>query len=469
MSIHIDTINALVAQNPWWTPGAIRETTRYQHRRDLFDTLRSRLLDESFRRATLMLGPKQVGKSVLLGQIVSALLEERLPPGNITYFDFDDDRIRGPIPEPVEIAAHLPTGSDPSLPRVLLLDEIHRTSTWSTWLKRVVDEDRRQPRSMFRILATDSAASVLRQGTLESGQGRWVEERIYGLTFTEYLRFLAVGEESEAEVFRRNPGELERYLSKGGFPEHVAAEPSDELRRWIREDIAEKAIRRDILAEGPGREGGERLDVDRLKRLFVYLAQDSGGIFTVTERARELELHRVTVSAWTQLLDDACLVHSLEPFAPSAPGHAPKASRRLRARPRIFASEHGMIPAFALAAQPMSQSAVRARVFEAVVLRHLLQVVRDRKDIRYWRSADDLEIDFVLHIGERLHAVEVTSSAQPDSRKLKRFEQGVATVGAHHATLVHGGTTEERVGTIRLLPLHRFLLQPGGLTQETGA
>lgn len=457
---------AVEAQNPWWAPGQTWLRTSHHLRREPFERLRRDLLDLELRRGILLLGPRQVGKSTLLHQIAESLLDEGWPPGNLTHFNFDDPRVRGLGPDVGMVEEQAPPVFDSDRPRVLLLDEVHLAREWAAWFKHAVDRDRRRPRSMLRIIATSSAASLLHRGSVDSGQGRWNDVQIFGLSFAEHLRFRALPEESEPLVLRRAPEELERYLAKGGFPEHVHLEPSEELRARLREDIAEKAIRKD-LASLAG-EGADRLDLERLKRLFVYMAQDSGSILNTAERARDLDARPTTVSGWLQLLVDACLLHRIEPYAPTASKSTglPKASSRLATKPKIHVSDHGLIPAFTLSAFPMAEQAVRARVAEAVVLRHLLPLVPSREDIRYFRRRDGLEIDFVFWRRKELHAVEVTSSTDLDGKKANRFQTAVDAIGADRGTVIYRGATEGRNGKLRLLPLHLFLLNPLALVED---
>lgn len=415
----------------------------------------------------MLLGPRQVGKSTLLHQIGESLLDQGWPAGNLTHFNFDDPRVRGLGPDVGMVEELVPSVIDPKQSRVLLLDEVHLAREWAAWFKDAIDRDRRKPRSMLRILATSSAASLLHRGSVDSGQGRWNDVQIFGLSFAEHLRFRALPEETGKQVLRRAPEEIERYLAKGGFPEHVHQEPSEELRARLREDIVEKAIRRD-LATLAG-EGADRLDLERLKRLFVYMAQDSGSILNMAERARDLDARPTTVSGWLQLLVDACLLHRIEPYAPPASKRSglPKASSRLATKPKIHVSDHGLIPAFTLSAFPMAELVVRSRVTEAVVLRHLLQLVPSREEIFYFRRRDGLEIDFVFWRRDQLHAVEVTSSTEIDGKKANRFVAAADAIHADRGTLIYRGASEGKSGKLRLLPLHLFLLNPFTLVEES--
>src|SRR3954466_1753714 len=150
-------------QNPWWRDAAVRRARGYPVQRDLGAEILRRILRVDDRRATLLLGPRQVGKTVLLLQVADALLEKGWPPQNLTYFDFSDERITGEISARDVVEAQ-PFGLSPDYPRVFLLDEIRGAASWDRWLKQAVDA------KVGRIVATDSAAGLLRAGAAESGQ-----------------------------------------------------------------------------------------------------------------------------------------------------------------------------------------------------------------------------------------------------------------------------------------------------------
>lgn len=124
-------------------------------------------------RALLIVGPRQVGKTVLLRQLADELLARGWPSANLSYFDFSDDRLIEEI-SAREIVAVTPAGLSSERPRIFLLDEISKATEWDTWLKQVVDKGRDQ------FIVTDSAASLLRQGTIALG----VQSRNWAAYFT---------------------------------------------------------------------------------------------------------------------------------------------------------------------------------------------------------------------------------------------------------------------------------------------
>jgi hypothetical protein len=437
-------------QNPWWTSPRARASAGYRTRRDAQVVVSRQIQRLEDRRAIALVGPRQVGKTVVLLQTLDELLDLGWPPGNLTYFDFSDPRLTVEV-LPVQVTAVVPPTVDPSLPRVLLFDEISRAVNWDLWLKSVVDQ------GGFRVGVTDSASSLLRSGGRESALGRWDEVRIEGLSFSEALRFLGgTGEPPEA-VFATHTDYFERYLLTGGFPEHFLnqaelPEARLEIARRLREDVVESAIYRDLARYGVAAES--------VKNLFVYLVETSGSIFNASQRAQDLQRDYRTVQHWLQLLEEAGLVATLPRFAA-------RPSRRLQGAgsPKVFASDHGLISA--VSAMDPSASPVRGRLFEAVAFRHLRDLARHPlRRLSYFRLKDDVEIDFVLEVEGRKVAVETTSARTVRPRKLAKVQRAAEALGADRLVLLHGGLSVERQGSSVSMPLPRFLLAPERILEE---
>jgi predicted AAA+ superfamily ATPase len=430
-------------QNPWWRDGAIRRARRYPVRRDLQPKILSRILHVDDRRAIVLLGPRQVGKTVLLLQLADDLLLRGWPAPNLTYFDFSDDRITGDVTAREVVEAE-PVGLDPDYPRVFLLDEIRSAPNWDLWLKQAVDA------RVGRIVATDSAARLLRDGSRESGQGRWDEIYMEGLTFREFIHLHGQPEEEVEVILRRTPNLHERYLALGGFPEYVLQEDFPEVRRRLRGDIAERAILRDLSGLG--------VDVERVKSLFVYLLQDSGAELNAEARARDLSADPRSVRDWVRLLSDTLLVSPLERFNRNA-------AAGLRSKSKLYAADPGLVMAFA--PLPVQDASVRGKAFEAAVYRHLRETARELEArLSYFRHGEDLEIDFVLEDQGGLVAIEVTSGLRVRADKLERLRQAAGKLGADRRLLIHGGVIEETAEGVETIPIQRFLLDPSSFLRE---
>jgi predicted AAA+ superfamily ATPase len=381
-----------------------------------------------------------VGKSTLLKQTVDDLLARGWPSANVTYFDFSDPRLSQGLGA-WEVAEVDPGALSADWPRALLFDEISRSTNWDLWLKQAVDQ------GGFRLVATDSAASLLRLGAQESGVGRWDELRMEGLTFPEFVSFNAGSDESASAALARQPDLLERYLALGGFPEHVWSESFGEVRERIRQDVAERTMG-DLLRFD--------VDVERARRLFVYLVQESGTILNIADRASDLGADPRPVKKWVELLETAALL------APLPQHTGGKASSRLRSRPKLYACDHGLVTAFAVA--PTDAAELRPKVFETVVFRHLREVASARRaELRYFRQNHSTEIDFVVDLEDRRVGVEVTSSRSKWQERLLRLERAGSEVKADRLVLVHGGLAEKEeppLSKVVPVPLVDFLIGP---------
>ncbi|MBI4231218.1 MAG: ATP-binding protein [Planctomycetes bacterium] len=440
-------INEVIGDfNPWWTNPNAYPPAR-PNRRDLFEDLYAHLARADEHRAIVLMGPRQVGKTTLLHQLGDSLLRGGVPRGNLTYFDFSDDRITEAV-SPRGIVDTVSSSLDKDKPRFFLFDEISRAQRWDAWLKQAVATPG------HRYLVTDSAASLLREGSTESGPGRWDEFHIEGLSFAEFLRLQAAPDEGLEEVLGKIPNALVRYLMGGGFPEHIGNDSPSEVRRRLRSDIADRAILRDLARR-------KVRDLGRIKDLFVYLVQDSGAILDVRARAEALQVGGEgadprSVLAWVRILEETRLLMPLEQRTGSPAGRLKR-----RAKPRVYAADHSLVWAFVASADPLTDPRDKGRIYEAVVFRHLRDVARAREGtLSYFRQDDDQEVDFILEALSARVAIEVTSSREPEERKKVRLREAGKAVKADRLVLIHDGFTNKEEKGILLIPLRDFLLDP---------
>jgi len=449
MAIPNDISAVLDDLNPWWRTPQVRPAAAWPVRRTVHRRLLDRLAQPDEWRAQVLLGPRQVGKTTLLRQLADDLLERGWPNRNLTYFDFEDFRLSRPVAAD-EIDELRPPGAEPDRPQIFLLDEVHQVPRWDPWLKRAVD------RRIGRIVVTDSAATLLRQAGRESGLGTWDEVILEGLTFREFAALnagprgsadgSAQGRKEAVDNLTGDSELLERYLALGGFPAHATSDDFPLVRDRLRNDTVDRAIRRDLE--------GRVADPEQVRRLFVYLVQQSGDEQNARARSDDLEVTPTTVSRWLDLLQDTFLIASLPRGATSD-----KAAARLRGHPKLYASDHGLVAAFA-EARP-DEGEVRSRIFEAVVYRHLREVARsEAAPLHYLRWANELEVDFVLETQREVVAVEVTHAVQPKPAKRRTLARAMERAGANRGVLIHGGLAAGPVDEVELVPLPRFLADP---------
>lgn len=449
----MDGLDTLRDQNRHWADPDRRFGRAFGFRRPHLELCLGHITQDGPQRALALIGPRHVGKTVLLWQVADELLDRGVDPRRVVYCNLADERWLDP-PSPrniVALAESLNAGSSSSF---ILLDEIQVFDKWHAWLKTAVDEGR------HRFLVTGSAASTLRQGARESGLGRWDEVPIEAFSFGE---FSALRSHATSAIAEHEPNAFERYLRSSGFPAHAFDESSARVRHRLREDIADRAIVRDLQRL--------RIDVDQARRLFLFLTENSGGILNSQERAKDLSVNRKSLSKWLDVLLDTRLVVSL-PATTTRQGSGPgKATRTLRGRPKIHAADHGIIYAFAPVPDPAMDPHFRGQMFEAIVFRHLREAQRAvRNDaqayarlgdvqLSYWRDRSG-EIDFVADTRGGRVAIEVTASAKGDREKLAKFRAAADRAGASRRVLICAGFGADRSGEIEILPIEEFVHRP---------
>lgn len=392
----------------------------------------------------------------MLLQAADDLLDQGLPPANLTYFDFSDDRLTDPLTCRQVAELRVP-GIREDRPRVLLLDEVgHAAGEWGKWVKGAVD------REEAKICATDSSASLLRPDGRESALGRTDELRIEGLSLSEVFRLMGrFGSSDDRQTIcdqvASDPELVEFYLTVGGFPRYLIEErfldsPAVALER-LRRDIAEKAVVNDLSRSG--------VDIRRVRALFTYLVQDSGAIFTLAERAKDLDADPRSVSDWLRLLEETCLVETLPRFAQ-------RASARLRSsgKPRVHAADPGLVAAFATGLR-FANPETRGRILEAAVFRHLREQARaHRGSLSFFRYKDRHEIDFVFESPAGRVGIEVTGRRDVRSAKLAKLREANEVLKADRLFLVYGGVMEQEIAGVQVVPVAHFLAWPGRIVEE---
>ena len=81
-----DIVARLVFDNPWWETNSKRKIPfEDQPRRGYFASFQDILTDTSLRRAVVLMGPRRVGKTVMVYQSIKTLLDAGVNAQNIFY------------------------------------------------------------------------------------------------------------------------------------------------------------------------------------------------------------------------------------------------------------------------------------------------------------------------------------------------------------------------------------------------
>ncbi len=343
------------------------------------------------------MGARQTGKS-------TTVREERFLRDHL-YLTLDALDVR-------ERAAAAPDELVRAAPRIVL-DEVQREPDLIVAIKRAVDADR--PRIPGRFVLTGSADLLRMQKVSETLAGRATYVTLHPLTRRERLGAGTTGIWSSlveapprewyalAREQHAPPADWKAEARAGGYPIPSVEMADPALREIWFDGFVRTYLERDLQ---------ELAAIDNLldfRRLMRAAALRIGNLLNQAELGRDTAIPRPTVHRYLNLLETSFQLVRLEPYAVNR-------TKRLIKTPKLYWSDTGL--AMHLAGGGDASGAH----LENLVLADLL-AWRDaqipRPEVLYWRTATDLEVDFVIEHRGRLVPVEVKATRHPSHRDLR--------------------------------------------------
>lgn len=298
-------------ENPWWVTGSIEPHYSSMSPRLYKELFHPLVIDRSVRRAVVLMGPRRVGKTVLLYHSIQALLDAGHDPRKIAFISIETPVYTNASPELLFDLCRKATGNSDPKDWFIFFDEIQYLKEWERHLKSLVDSF---PETKFVV--SGSAAAALKLKSAESGAGRFTEFMLPPLTFNEYINLLGLqnllrpaeqtvpGIDCEALDIGKLNEHFLNYINYGGYPEVIFSESiRADPGRYIRSDIVDKVLLRDL----PGLYGIK--DVQELNSLFTMIAWNSGQEFSLEELSKSSGgVDKNTLKRYIEYLEAAFLV-----------------------------------------------------------------------------------------------------------------------------------------------------------------
>jgi predicted AAA+ superfamily ATPase len=310
LSVTKEEIGARIeSDNLWWAPEDFAIPESAFRRRTYFEPFQKLALNFDVRRATILLGPRRVGKTVMLMQLIDQAIKSGVDPKRILYARIDAPIFAGmPLDKYLEfLPKKLNGGTDRFL---ILFDEIQYLPNWEVHLKDLVDRF-----ANVKFVVSGSAAAALRLRSKESGAGRFSEFMLPPLTFHEFLLFT----NHDALMFHKKDHPTERfyftediealnvlfikYLNSGGYPESVLNKAiENRFDQFIGNDIVEKVLLKDL----PSLYGID--DIQSLNKLFSVLAYNTGNEISLEGISQSGGPSKPTIKKYIEYLESAFLI-----------------------------------------------------------------------------------------------------------------------------------------------------------------
>jgi len=273
--------------------------------RAYLEPVRELLLEPDLRRAVVLLGPRRVGKTILIRHLIDSLLKKKVPPQRLAYVEMDHPLLHGLTLDTLvnRIEECAPAGEGV---RYLFFDEIQSHRDWEKYLKPLVDH-----RPDLRILVSGSAAAALKRMSTESGAGRFTDFLLPPLTFSEYLELRdappAIVEEKRGLYAVQDMSQLNEqfadYVNYGGYPElALSSAVRSTPGRFIESDIVDKVLLRDL----PQLYGIQ--DIQELNALFTLLAFNTAEEVSFDALSKKSGVGKGTIQRYVEYLEAAFLI-----------------------------------------------------------------------------------------------------------------------------------------------------------------
>ncbi len=293
-------------ENPWWKTGEVASVSAYR-RRAYFDSFFAEATQTAFRRAVILMGPRRVGKTVLIHQLIKQLIDDGYSHSDLLYLSMDAPIYnRLPLEQALKIFLDNQIGKESKKP-VVCFDEIQVVPDWEVQLKSLVDS---YPSILF--IASGSAAAALRMKSAESGAGRFTDFLLPSLTFIEYLDLKGIEHEGLSSTLRVEythtiNQHFINYINLGGYPEiALSSEGAEVLAKRLGSDIIEKVLLRDLPSlYGIG-------DIAELNALFNTIAYNTGQEVSLDGLSKGASISKNTLKRYLEYLEAAFLIKRVE-------------------------------------------------------------------------------------------------------------------------------------------------------------
>lgn len=350
-------------------------------KRQLQEVLVKKLSD---RKALILLGPRQVGKSTLY-----QILEKQFT-APVIWWSGDESDVRNFLKEPTSTKLKSLIGDA----KTVVIDEAQRIENIGVCIKLITDQMKD-----VKVLATSSSAFDLADKINEPLTGRNWEYRLFPLSFSEMVAHTSLTEEKRL---------LEHRLVYGYYPEIVT---SNGHQAELLKQLTNSYLYKDILT-------WDRIQKpDKLEKLVQALAFQTAQQISCHEIGQLCGLNSETVEKYIQLLEKAFVVFRLPSFSRNL-------RNELKKSYKVYFYDNGVRNAVINQFAPTSLRNDMGQLWENWFISERIKWRNNTSQIGsyyFWRTAAQQEIDFVEEVDGKINAFECKWNKKAKGKVTKVF------------------------------------------------
>lgn len=395
-------------------------------KRDIFPLLLEHLAKEEI---TVIVGPRQAGKTTLLLQLKDELFQRGIPEKQVFVFNLDLVTDLQVLQNQVEFIRFIKArlGKDRLY---FLIDEVQRMDEPGRFFKGIFDL-----KLNVKFILTGSSSLSLRAKFKEPLTGRKRVFHLYPFSFREYLRGVA----PETEGFLGESGlalvDKEKLLTYfrdfclyGGYPRAVLEKSLTEKVQVLKE-IYSSYIEKDVVG---------LLQIQNqleFSRFVSLIASQIGQLVNVNEVANTLKLSRKMVESFLDTLELTFVLKRVPPFFRNY-------RKELTKMPKVYFLDTGLRNLGVDSFLPFEKRDDRGVLLEDAVFAEIFK--KTEKKIYFWRTREKSEVDFVfLGATQEIVPIEVKTVVLSSPEFTRSFRNFIEHYLPKRAFVVNFGLEKE--------------------------
>jgi predicted AAA+ superfamily ATPase len=319
-------------------------------------------------RATLVLGPRRVGKTTAMRSFV-------LKDQDYHFFDGDDPITRSELTNPsLTNLKSILRGH-----KTIFIDEAQRIENIGLTVKMIIDRIQD-----IKVFMSGSSAIHLNDTVNEPLTGRKWQYTLLPLSYEEIEQSIG---------YLNAKSQLVNRIIYGSYPE-VVTHPGNE--RNILTELASSYLYRDILSVDSLRKP------EYLEKLVKMLAYQIGHEVSYNELANALKIDKKTVASYIDLLEKSYVVFRL-------PSYSRNLRNELKRAKKIYFYDTGIRNTIINDFKPFEERPDRGALWENYLVAEKLKQIHNHglfSNLYFWRNTDQREIDLLEEVDGTLSAFE---------------------------------------------------------------
>jgi predicted AAA+ superfamily ATPase len=485
----LNLLRELQRENVWWSDGNVPPELARDFKRADFFVYKKQMFEQDY--ANIIIGPRRVGKSTTLYQLIDHLIKEKnVPPRRIMLLSLERaffNVVNNPVKESLGVFEEnvlKEALSSLKEPIYVFLDEASRRNSWALEVKEYIDR-----KYKIKFFITGSSSPALFQKSSESLVGRHEKRIMLTLKFRDTLKlknlpelnacldrvnrkelrnaFITSIKQENPEIFSKAltdaylaygpTGEslmqihLNEYFLRGGFPEFYDKNMNwQQTSKMLREGYFDAIISFDVMRIFNSR------NPDKLKQLYTYLALSTAQTVNLTNLGSDLGISRVTLDEYIYQLQQTYLIRSAKTYKKNIR----RASNDIK---KVYVGDVGFRNAvLGLGEEEIKEPVLLGNIAETVAQDHTCRLKyclepAEKCELFFWKDKQNKEVDIIAEFGKKTIPIEVKYQESIRGEDIKALKNAIEQLESPYGILLTKNSLQCKDGIVSV-PMWLWLL-----------